>query len=312
LPRLPSLHALRVFESAARHESFTRAATELGLTQSAVSKQVALLEAQLGQALFRRHHRRIEVTECGRIVAHAVRSSLANLAARLDEIDARRPTQIRVLADADFAQLWLFPRLPAFERQYPELRLSIRSETSLEGPPLDGYDCALLWGRGEWRSCRFEPLFTNAVFPVVAPGYFVHLDRPPRISDVTSQMLIHDRSSHWWTTILAAQGASDIDTDLGRVYNQTVLCLEAAARGDGVTIGDEVTTRHFLESGRLVAPFPVRLPSPDAYYLITPDRALRDPHLALFEGWLRAEGDAHRLWFAKYWSRPEFRIVTPA
>lgn len=299
--RLPPLHALRVFECAARLESFTRAGRELGLTQSAVSKQVAVLEAHLGQVLFKRLHRRIEVTESGRIVARAVATSLAGLAARLDEVNVRRPTQIRIIADADFAQLWLFPRLPAFERLYPDLRLSIRSETSLEGPPADGYDCALLWGRGEWRNCRFEPLFSNASFPVAAPGYFAYLGRAPRMTDLTSLMLIHDRSSHWWTTILAAEGSTEIDPEYGRVYSQTVLCLEAAARGDGVTVGDEVSTRGYLESGRLTAPFAVRLPSPDAYYVIRPRNDRREDSVELFHRWLNKEADEHRRWFAGFW-----------
>lgn len=299
--RLPPLHALRIFESAARLESFTKAGVELGLSQPAVSKQVALLESHLGQALFKRLHRRIELTESGRIVARAVRSSLANLAARLDEVGVRRPKQIRVIADADFAQLWLFPRLPIFERLHPELRLSIRSETSIQDPPGDGYDCALLWGRGEWRNCRFEALFANAVFPVAAPGYFAHLGRPPRMTDLTSQMLIHDRSSHWWATILAADGAADIDPEFGRVYNQTVLCLEAAARGDGVTVGDEMTTRSYLESGRLTAPFTVRLPASDAYYVIRPANDTDDEGVRLFQIWLRSEADEHRKWFSSFW-----------
>lgn len=299
--RLP-LHALRIFECAARLESFTLAGQEVGLTQSAVSKQVALLEFHLGQILFKRQHRKIELTEAGRIVARAVRTSLTTLAARLDEVNVRRPKQIRILADADFAQLWLFPRLPAFERLYPDLRLSIRSETSLERPPDDGYDCALLWGRGEWRNCRFEPLFANAVFPVAAPGYFAYLGRPPRMIDLTSSMLIHDRSSHWWATILAAEGSADIDPEFGRVYNQTVLCLEAAARSDGVTVGDEVTTRAYLESGRLSAPFAVRLPSPDAYYIVRPPNDTYEESTEVFQAWLKTEANEHRRWFSAFWN----------
>ncbi|MBA3448186.1 MAG: LysR family transcriptional regulator [Pseudaminobacter sp.] len=299
--RLPPLHALRIFECVAQLESFTRAGEELGLTQSAVSKQVALLEAHLGHTLFKRLHRRIELTESGRIVARAVRTSLATLAARLDEVNVRPPKQIRIVADADFAQLWLFPRLPAFERIHPDLRLSIRSETSLKNLPDEGYDCALLWGRGDWRNCKFEPLFANAAFPVAAPGYFAYLGRPPRMTDLTSSMLIHDRSSHWWATILAAEGSADIDPEFGRVYNQTVLCLEAAARGDGVTVGDEVTTRSYLESGRLVAPFAVRLPSPDAYYVIRPSTDTHEESMELFRVWLDKEANEHRKWFSAFW-----------
>ncbi|MAB97758.1 MAG: hypothetical protein CMK71_06780 [Pseudomonadaceae bacterium] len=301
MARLPSLHALRVFECAARHESFTKAGEELGLTQSAVSKQVALLEEHFGTPLFVRSHRKIVSTEAGRLVARAVTSSLVNLNAQLEKVSANRPQQIRVVADADFAQLWLFPRLPSFERLYPEFRLSIQSETSLQNPPDGGYDCALLWGRGNWRNCRFESLFTNNVFPVAAPGYFSHLRHAPRMSDLRSQMLIHDRSSFWWTSFLAADGSQDIDPEHGRVYSQTVLCLEAAARGDGVTIGDEATTRGYLEKGLLTAPFSFKLPSPDAYYLVRPSYGDDDEAVELFVEWLKSESEEHKAWFSAYW-----------
>ena len=300
LRRLPSLNALRVFESAARHESFTKAGEELLITQSAVGKQVARLEDEIGQQLFQRSHRKVTLTETGHLVMQAVNASFAGLGLRLDEITIQRPKQLHVVADADFAQLWLFPRLPGFDALHPPVTMTLQSETSLKAPPDTAYDCAILWGRGDWQNCRSEPLFANSVFPVASPDFFASLERAPALSDIRGDMLIHDRSSYWWRTIL---GASNVDSkpDAGRTYTSTMLCLEAAARGDGLTIGDEVTTRGYLESGKLIIPFGIRRPSPEAYFLVLPPTDTGNPSVTEFCAWLAAEAKRHSRWFAEFW-----------
>lgn len=299
--RVPPLNALRTFEAAARLESFTLAAAELGVTQSAVSKQVAQIENHLGRILFRRFHRRVELTHEGRVAARAVASSLATLRSGLAELRESRPERIDLVADADFVRCWLFPRLTDFEAQHPGIRISIRAETTLERLPDDGYDCGIFWGRGDWSNCRFEPIFANAVFPVAAPGFFASLGRSPRLSDLRDRLLIHDRSPRWWKTILASRGVTDVDPDFGRVYNQTALCLDAAARGDGVTVGDEVTTRVYLETGQLAIPFAIRIPSPDAYFFLLPVKAGNRQAVELFRTWLREQAAEHSRWFVQYW-----------
>ena len=297
---LPNLNALRVFEAAARHESFTKAADELSVTQSAVSKQVATLEGYFGEHLFERQHKKIMLTPFGRDVFKAAELSLATLRERLDRIGATRTLQIRLVADADFVQLWLFPRLPDFERAFPDIRISIETRISMEAPPADGFDLAVIWGRGAWRNCQFQPLMTNTVFVTCAPDYFAYLGRAPRLEDVRDDILIHDRSTFWWSALGAAAGARDFDPDAGRIYNQTILCLEAAARGDGLTIGDEVTTAGHLREGRLISPFANRLPSPDSYFLVSPsDGQLRDETQA-FVGWLRRQATEHDHWWRDF------------
>ncbi|MFC4670786.1 LysR substrate-binding domain-containing protein [Seohaeicola nanhaiensis] len=299
--RLPSLNAMRVFETAARFESFTKAAHELRITQSAVGKQVAKLEQDLGQKLFLRSHRKVELTDTGRLVMQAVSASFAGLKLRLDEIIVQRPRQLHVVADSDFAQLWLFPRLPRFDSLHPKISMTLRSESHLLAPPDAPYDCAVLWGRGDWQNCRVEPLFANSVFPVANPSYFRALGRPPALTDVHRHMLIHDRSSYWWRAFLSSTNTSE-QADAGRTYTSTALCLEAAARGDGIAIGDEVTTRSYPESGRLELPFLVRRPSPDAYFLVLPITTTGNPSLDAFALWLIEEARAHSRWFAEFWS----------
>ncbi|MEQ9258340.1 MAG: LysR substrate-binding domain-containing protein [Roseovarius sp.] len=304
-PRLPNLNAMRVFEVAARHENFTRAGEELGLSQSAVSKHVAHLEAALGQPLFIRRHKAISLSAYGREVALAARGAFAQLSGRLASIDTGQPEQITFAADADFIQLWLLDRLFAFERQNPDLRISLAAEIAATEPPATEHHCAVIWGTGGWQGCRFELLFANQLFPVAAPGYFDHLGRPPRMADLTKDMLIHDRTTSWWSSFLAAEGLTDFDPEAGRVYNQTSFCLEAAAQGMGVTIGDEVTTRPYLEAGRLTCPFPARIASPNAYYLVYPAAVAVDGALARFSEWLKTEALAHRAWYSAFWAEQD-------
>ena len=298
---LPNLHALRVFEAAARTGSLTAAAEELSVTQSAVSKQVAQLEAQLGTPLFERHHRRVTLNARGRDVADTVAQALGTLRAGLGRAPDVPPSQIRVVADADFAQLWLFARLPAFEAAHPGIRVSLQCVIGLETPPAQDHDLAVIWGRGTWRNCRFEPLLSNSVFPVAAPGFFAHLSRPPRPGDVTSDMLIHDQTTHWWSAFRAVTAATSFDPGAGRLYNQTALCLEAAMRGDGITLRDEVTSAQYLADGRLVCPFAHRLPSPDAYYITSPSNQSARDEIRALTAWLHAEAEAHRRWWQAWW-----------
>ncbi len=297
---LPSLRALQVFDAVARLESLTEAGEALGLTQSAVSKQVAQLESLVGQSLLHRGHRRVSLTESGQRMARIAASTLDELTARMAALSAESNEALRVVADADFLQLWLFPKLPRFRARHPEITLSIRSDSSLINPPDGDYDCALLWGHGPWRNCRFRPLLTNAVFPVTAAGFLKDKgDRALLGSD-----LIHDRDSYWWGAILAALG-SKIDPEEGTTFSSTALCLEAAARGDGITIGDEVSSRHHLERGSLVAPLDFRMPSSVAYFLAEPKVSRPHAGLAAFKTWLEEEAGEHRRWYADYWSGKE-------
>lgn len=298
---LPNLYAMRVLAAVARHGSFTRAADELGVTQPAVSKQIAALEASLGQALFLRFHRRIELTPYGAEVAAAAQAALDHLKARLSAIDAGLPEQLKIAGDADFLQLWLFPRLPDFEARHPEVRISLTARVGMNAPPTDDYDCAVIWGRGGWAGCVFDHVLSNRVFPVAAPGFLDRIGRPARLADIAERYLIHDQTRLWWATFRQQEGADALSPGAGRLYNQSVLCLDAAARGDGVTIGDEVTAGRYLFEGRLLVPFRARLDAPDGYYLALPAGRRRSEALTVFVDWLRAEAEAHRRAYDVFW-----------
>jgi len=304
--RLPNLNALRVLAEVAESGSFSAAADRLGVTQSAVSKQIATLEAELGQPLFERHHRRVEITVYGAEIAAVARGAFDRMAEGLSGVSRDRPLQLRVVGDADFLSLWLNHRLARFEAAYPQIRLNLIAEVGLDHPPEGDYDLALIWGEGLWHGCRFEPILSNHVFPVAAPDYAERSGRAamPVLGELTERELIHDQTRFWWAAVLRSVGGEAPGTDAGRLYNLSSLCLEAAARGEGVTIGDEVSTRAYLQDGRLVCPWPVRLPSHHAYYLARPRHVPESEEVGLFRRWLRAEAEDHAAWFARYWSAP--------
>jgi len=128
--------------------------------------------------------------------------------AGLREADAPTPDQIRLRGDADFVELWLFPRLARFENDNPDLRISISVTVGLNAPPAKDWDCAVFWGRGDWSGVRFEALLTNTVFPVAAPDYFANVPRPPRLSDIPERHLIHDQTRFWWRAFRESSGAA--------------------------------------------------------------------------------------------------------
>lgn len=298
--KLPNLNALKVLVVVANAGSFSKAADQLGLTQSAISKKIAALEAQLGQTLFTRHHKRIEITAFGRHLADISADAFDRILAELDRPTTQPAEQIRLYSDADFAELWLFPRLHRFEASLPDTRVSIFVEVGMKSPPAEDHDCAIIWGRGDWSGCNFRPLISNSVFPVASPHYFSGLDRAPRLSDIPERHLIHDQTRFWWRAFREAVGDRSINFEAGRMYNRTSLCLEAAARGDGVTIGDEISSRGYIESGRLVCPFSFKLPSPDSYFLAFPSGS-RSPAVASFEDWILQETHEHRVFFEGLW-----------
>lgn len=300
---LPPLRALLTFEAAARLGSFSKAARHLNVTTSAVSKQVAALERHLGEPLFLRSHKSVELTDRGRRYAHVIGRGVSQLSGDLRALGAAVTDTLNVVVDSDFALLWLLPRLPDLQRQHPSLQVRLHSRLGVSAEDLHAYDAALIWRQGDWLDFVFEPLFTNLVFPVCAPSLLETVGAEDFGSRLSAPLLINDRDPEWWVKILRVLQVGDVDPAISRTFDQTVLCLEAAAAGHGITVGDEVTTRPYLESGRLVIPFDVQLPSPYAYYLVTTGKSESNGALPLFRRWLFSAAREHRRWCAVFWRR---------
>jgi len=274
---LPSLNAVRVFETVAQELNFTRAADRLNVTQGAVSRQIRQLEDEIGVALFRREGRQLALTEAGRQYRDVVESSLAALrqgTARLRHSSGSPRLNLTVLPS--FAGRWLIARLQDFQATNPELNIWLG--TSYE--PIDferdlEVDAGIRFGRGRWPNVHIVPLVEEQVAPVCTP-------------DLAAQLR---------DTWLDANGVKRAVYE-PRLSNDFSVILRAAVEGQGVAMARDLLVADDLKAGRLVRPFPGSVPSQFNYFFVCSPRRAADPALIGFVDWLRA---AMRATLAECW-----------
>lgn len=291
---LPPLNALRMFEVAGRHLSFTRAAEELHVTQAAVSQQIKHLEEQLGVRLFRRQHRRLLLTEEGQIYLPAVREALRQIGQATDQLLARHKSGVLTVSVLpSFASKWLVPRLHKFRDRYPDVDVRVSAFEWLVDFSRDEVDLAIRYGRGKWSGLRADPLLSEEVFPVCSPRL---LDGPHPLkhpSDLKHHTLLHDDySPEDWSIWLSAAGVHDVDPSRGLSFSHTSIMLEAAESGQGVALGRTPLVADDLARGRLIKPFGFALPAEYAYYIVGPMETADWPKIAAFREWLLEEAEA--------------------
>jgi LysR family glycine cleavage system transcriptional activator len=306
--RLPPLNALRAFEAAARHLSFSQAAAELHVTPTAISHQIKGLEAYLGVTLFHRLNRALVLTENGRAALPKLQKGFAYLAEAVRAMQGpgkRRP--LTVWAAPSLTAKWLVPRLPRFAARHPDIDLQVSaSDSQLDrefspGTVHDslhqaGIDVAIRFGYGEYPGCRVDKLFAAAVVPLCSPCLLKGTHPLRRPEDLRYHALIHDDSAYAgrpdWADWLKAAGAEGIDVTRGLHFNHVALAMEAAAGGQGVVLSLTPLAADDLAAGRLVIPFDFSLPVPHAYYVICPEKTAEQPDIAAFREWLLEEAGA--------------------
>jgi LysR family glycine cleavage system transcriptional activator len=294
--RLPSLLALRMFEVAARHLSFTRAAGELNVTPAAVSHQVRALEAELGVKLFIRTSRSVRLTRAGEDLKRAVadgQSTNGIAVAQMRRPDGRRT--LTVTASPSFAAKWLVPRLERFRLLQPEIDVRIDVSEHLVDFGREEADIGIRFGTGAYPGLRADQLSDETVFPVCSPRLLrgAHPLRHPR--DLRHHTLIHDEWQsqgptwpHWRMWLLAA-GVEGIDASRGLQFSLYSLCVQAAIDGQGVVLGNTSLVAYDLAAGRLVRPFELALKVQFAYYVVSPRSTSELPLVKAFREWLLAE-----------------------
>ena len=289
MPRdLPSLNAIRIFESAARHLNFSRAADELSVTQSAVSRQIKVLEEQLGLQLFQRSGPKLSLTSAGAYYQVKVSEALTLLrrgTAELRQTAASPTLTISVLPT--FATKLLVPRIGDFERQNPQVALRLAASYKLVdfATELD-IDAAIRLGRGNWPGVHATRLTASHVSPVCSPSLARNLRQP---SDILRQRrLIDDAMYDEWGTWFKAAGVNDEIGDTRHIDDDTML-LQAAIEGQGVTLARAIIAQDDLDSGRLVRPFDVSILSYFQYYFVCLPERLAEPDIQAFYVWLRQE-----------------------
>lgn len=305
--RLPPLNALRVFEAAARHLSFKDAASELSITQAAVSHQVKSLEEFLGVELFRRAGRGVQLTEAARACLPKLREGFDALAAAVETIRERgQETELMITAPPVFTARWLMPRLAAFSRRHPKIDVHVvASSKMVDAGALDsaalmsGIDLRsessgveIHLGAGDYPGFRADRLFEVAMTVVASPE-LVKGDPPLRVpADLARHTLLHDdamdtvAAGDAWQKWLRAAGVEDLDGVPGPRFSSNILSLEAASQKLGVALALKPLVDADLKSGRLCAPFDVELRPSGRYYLVCPEVIADRPAVAAFRSWL--------------------------
>lgn len=294
--RLPPLDLFRTFEAVARHLSFTYAADELCLTQSAVSRQIASLEQLTGVQLFRRLHRAIELTPAGHRLLEAVTKGLDQIHVCLSTLGptARTP-QITVSATVAFAWFWLMPRLNQFSADHPRVDIRVLATDTPVLPGQGDVDVAILFGAGQWEGITSRLLFRERVYPVCSPNFLSDHPGLSRVEDLVCQTLLHldiDRSIPDpvdWQKLLASQGVTGKPVLPGLRFNSYPMVLQAAEAGRGVALGWSYIVDPIVASGRLVRPVDGAMETRNGYYLSTSGEAAGTPELDEFIGWIASE-----------------------
>lgn len=297
--QLPPLELLLAFEAAARHLSFTRAAGELFLTQSAVSRQIQALEESLGGRLFERRTRALLLTEKGQVLYKVVQEVLQQLDDTTRKLrDAVAARTVTISTTPGFASLWLIPRLNGYLQSHPGVDVRISATYKMVHLEQDGVDLAIRYSRAD--SMRVEkPLFEEEVIPMCSPALAADPARPLREpADLRAHTLLHQEDSRasWleWNLWLHAHGLHDLKPAGALHFSQYDQLIQAAINGQGVALGRLPLLRRALRDKQLVTPFRKSVASACGYYLVRSARASGKPDVAAFEAWLveEAKSDA--------------------
>lgn len=292
LRRLPSLNALKAFEAAARHESFTRAAEELFVTQGAVSHQVKALEEDLGFKLFARERQRLVITDAGREYLNVVRDAFDRIALGTARLTQRQSSGVLTVSTSpDFAAKWLVHRLGRFSEMHPGIDLRVSATMHHVDFAREDVDMAVRHGVGEasWQGLHGERLATETLFAVCGPSLLRKRSRTLTPADVLELPLLHLDDHSGWRRWLEAAKVKAPKSLQGIVLNRASMIIDAAINGQGIGLSRSTLAAWDLINQRLVAPFSVSLPLTTAYWIVAPQATAELPKIATFRKWLLAE-----------------------
>ena len=291
--RLPSLAALKAFESVGRHLSFQRAAEEVCLTPSAVSHQVRTLENQLGARLFVRRHHELELTPIGRTYLGRIQAIIADLLdATTDVVDSNGQAPLSIQLCPSLSATWMVQRLGSFREENPNLEINL--VTPYEDPHflLPEVDVGVLYGNGNWTGVRTEYLMGEQVFPVCSPDYLKSAPPLKHPADLVNHTIIRCNiaANPEWATWCETVGLTDFKPAQNLRFHNRVQSVTAAVEGLGIAMGRRPAVDAALESGKLVIPFDAMLDGFGSYYLVYPDQSGRLPRIAAFRAWIMVQG----------------------
>lgn len=284
---LPPISALRAFARAARTLSFKRAAEDLHVSPSALSRQIQSLEEHLGVALFLRLNPGLELSEEGRRYLVTVERVLAELRSAQRSVAPGVDRPLRISALESFSANWLIPHLPDFERRHPDIALEIEATLRYADFDRDPVDVAIRFGTGPWDGLHSEPLLDLEFFPVCSPR--LQQGEPPleEPAHLARHCLIHvSQTPDAWASWLSTAGLAGLQPARDVTYDHVGIALSAAGSGQGVALSAPLLCEPELSAGRLVVPFDLRAPSAQTYHFVCREGSLEDGRVTALRDWL--------------------------
>jgi LysR family glycine cleavage system transcriptional activator len=287
---LPPLAAIRVFEAAARHLSFTRAAQELGMTQAAVSYQIKLLEERVGAPLFLRRPREVALTEAGLRLAPEVTRAFDTLREAFVDFGQREHGTLIVNTMHTFAAQWLAPRLGIFQLRHPEIAVRLETTDRLVDFAREQVDVVVRAGRGVWPGLTAVRLIDVRFTPMLSPGLAASIGGVREPADILKLPLL-DADDPWWIFWLDAHGLPHdvLEQQNTPSMNMQTFDAIAAMAGQGVTLLTPEYFQRELAEGRLIQPFERVIDEGTSYWLAYPEGRRNVPKIKAFRDWIAAE-----------------------
>lgn len=290
MSEIPPLSAIRVFEAAARHQSFTKAAAELGMTQAAVSYQIKVLEDRMGAPLFLRRPRQVTLTEVGQRLAPPVTEAFETIREAFATARTGAQGVLSITTVATFATDWLAQRLGSFQVEHPSLAVRLDLSPRLVDFAREEMDVAIRAGNGQWPGVQAHMLMRIDFTPMLSPELAASIGGVKEPADLLKLPII-GTDDPWWGQWLTEAGVSPDglrDQPYNSMGSQT-LEGRAALAGRGVAILTPAFYKSELETGRLIQPFDLVCDDGNAYWLVYPKARRNTPKIAAFRKWLLEE-----------------------
>ncbi|MEW6982023.1 transcriptional regulator GcvA [Colwelliaceae bacterium 6471] len=290
--RLPPLSALRGFEAAARLNSFSKASSELFMTQSAISHQVKLLEEYFGQALFKRVNRTVEVTDAGIDFLKTTQLVLSQLQKGAVRLEFFNKESVVLNTTPAFASKWLMRRLSEFKQKNPELDVWVYTQYAQHQLETAEVDFAIWLGTGDWPGTQCIKLFDDEVTPLYSPHMLTNGQKIETPQDLANFPLIHveqvERREDWHAWLMQ-EGVSEVESVEGYNFNDASLALDCALLGQGVVLGSTLLAQDLIATGQLIRPFESSLATELNYYLVYHEDKVKADNIQCMIDWVLAQ-----------------------
>lgn len=284
--KLPSLNALKAFDAAARHLSFTHAAQELNVTQGAVSRQIKLLEDQLNVILFHRQHKKLKLSDQGRVLVSPLANGFKLITDAVVKLkDQQQDFSLKV--HPTFAIRWLIPKLHLFQTLHPDIQIRLTTSSQNVNFQRENFDAGITHLGKETPDIIRNKILTEKLIPVCSPQLFARGRKIKKPEDLKYHTLLHNNPDQKeWHDWAVQVGLDDLPTERGQIFEVDDAALQAATAGLGVALGDLFLIRDELSAGRLIAPLGITPMKTGSYYFVRPRSTVNTDNIDAFGKWL--------------------------